>query len=134
MSSLYLVTAHSVVVGNAPLLLLSAFLASLFVNTLGIAIGLATARFNSPSIINALPSIPLILYMISLLLPEKLQQYNPLTATFVMMGSSLTTEVIPRDQIFLSALVIVSTVLVLMMVNTLLARKLRDINLYDLFN
>ncbi|MEM0174026.1 MAG: hypothetical protein QXI16_05940 [Sulfolobaceae archaeon] len=132
-SALYLVTSHSVVIGNALLLLLSAFLTSLFVNSLGMSIGLATARFNSSNIINALPFIPLILYMISLLLPANLQQYNPLTATFVMMSSSLTTEIIPTNKILLLALITMVTALALMAINILLTRKLGDVNLYDLF-
>ena len=130
---LYLLDAQSVVIGNPLLLTLSVLLTSLFVNALGIAIGLAIARFNSPSINNALPFIPLILYMISLLLPGKLQQYSPLTATFIMMDSSLTTEMLPANQILLSSLVVISSVLILMIINILLARKLKDINIYELF-
>lgn len=125
---------------DLPLLSTTIILSALFITAFGIVFGLVIiGRTIAAKIANFIPSIPLIIYFISLLTPYDMSMYNPITAIIILLTASWknlgATYVFPipssHDIATPIATLAISSVM-LILASTLLMKRVREVNIYDI--
>lgn len=135
----YYITDKVTLTVNFGLLISAIVLTSLFMTTLGIAFGLLmVGKATTAKIANFIPLLPMILYFTSLLTPPDISSYNPITAIMILLTSSLKYEgptyfipIPPTLSLPVLTAVILTSSAVLLLLSTLLMKRIREVNIYD---
>jgi len=125
---------------DPPLLSTTIALSTLFITAFGIVFGLIMiGKTIAAKIANFIPSIPMIIYFISLLTPSDMSIYNPITAIIILLTASWrtpeTTYIFPIPSNLdvatpITTLAASSTILIL--ASALLMKRIREVNIYDI--
>lgn len=121
--------------GVTPMFLPAIFFLALFTSALGIAAGLITAGRALPArLMDFMPSLFIPLFLFSLFTPDNLRPYNPFTAIMTLLTASLSTVTSPNTglNLLISYATLSITILALLALSLALARRVREVNVYDI--
>jgi len=125
---------------DPPLLSTTIVLSTLFISAFGILFGLIMiGKTIVTRIANFVPSIPMIIYFISLLTPSDMSIYNPITAIIILLTVSWrtpeTTYVFPIPSnldIATPITILAASSIILVLASALLMKRIREVNIYDI--
>jgi len=115
-------------------------LSTLFITAFGIVFGLIMiGKMVTTKIANFIPSMPMIIYFISLLTPSDMSIYNPITAIIILLtaswGTPETTYIFPIPSnldITTPITILAASSMILILASALLMKRIQEVNIYDI--